>query len=227
LLQKLGESRRGGGSAIVRHQLHDRLAAGIRQMIANGELQPGEKIPEKRLCEYFQVSRTPLREAIKVLAYEGFVTLHANRSATVRVFTISEIAEAFPILGAMESLAGELACERMSSADAGQLRRLHDELMLHYRQRDLSAYFTVNKKIHETILTVARNAKLTGIYGPLAEQIRCPRAQGGLADDAWAQAIREHEWIVEAVEARDGKRLGRVLRDHLANKYRYLEGLNA
>jgi DNA-binding GntR family transcriptional regulator len=223
LLHKAGETGYGGGAAIARHQLHDRLAAGIRKMIAKGELKPGDKIAEKRLCDHFQVSRTPLREAIKVLAFEGFLTLHPNRSATVRAYTLAEIAEAYPILAVMEALAGELACERMNGTEVTQIKCLHGEMTQYYQRRELDAYFTVNKKIHDAILAGARNSRLTGIYAPLSEQIRCPRAHGELAEENWAQAIREHESIIEALESRDGKRLAGILRDHLASKYRYLE----
>jgi DNA-binding GntR family transcriptional regulator len=223
LQQKRNSARRSGSDAIVRHQLHDHLVAGIREMIAQGRFKPGEKIPEKLLCGHFQVSRTPLREALKVLAFEGFITLHPNRGARITVFTLKEIAESFPILGAVEALAGELACERVTDAEITQIKRLHDLLAAHHRRRELAPYFNVNQKIHDCILTAARNVQLRGVYRPLTDRIRCTRLHGELSEDGWARAISEHEMIVEALEARDGPKLGGILRAHMANKFRYLE----
>jgi DNA-binding GntR family transcriptional regulator len=223
LQRKRPGARRNGSDAIVRHQLHDQLVAEIREMIARGNFKPGEKIPEKQLCGHFQVSRTPLREALKVLAFEGFITLHPNRGARITVFTLKEIAESFPILGAVEALAGELACERVTDAEISHLKRLHDEMVGHFKRRELTAYFTVNKRIHDSILSAARNSQLRGVHRPLTDRIRCARLHGELAEDSWARAIREHEMMLEALEARDGPKLGGILRTHMANKFRYLE----
>src|ERR1700685_2379658 len=98
---------------IVRRGLHYELAARLLDMIVDGELKPAQKVPEAELCERFGVSRTPMREALKVLAAEGLINLLPNRGAAVAKITQQEIEELFPIMGALEALAGELACAKM------------------------------------------------------------------------------------------------------------------
>ena len=93
--------------SIARRPLHEELAERLRDLISLGELQPGEKIPEKALCERFGVSRTPLREALKVLASAGTVTLRPNRGAVVSTLTREELDEVFPVMGSLEALAGK------------------------------------------------------------------------------------------------------------------------
>ena len=95
---------------ILRRTLHDELVMLVRNMIIEGELRPGSRIAESRLCDHFGVSRTPLREALKVLSAEGLVQLLPNKGATVARVTRKEAEEIVPVLGAMEALAGELAC---------------------------------------------------------------------------------------------------------------------
>jgi DNA-binding GntR family transcriptional regulator len=110
--------------AILRRSLHDELATRLRDMIVNGELKPAQKIPEAELCERFGVSRTPMREALKVLAAEGLINLLPNRGAVVAKITQQEIDELFPIMGALEALAGELACARIDEPALVEIRRL-------------------------------------------------------------------------------------------------------
>ncbi len=208
---------------IVRQHLHDRLLAELRGMISRGELKPGEKIPEKQLCERFQVSRTPLREALKVLAFEGFVTLKPNRGAVISTVTLADISEAFPVMGTIEALAGELACRHITEAELAHIRELHETMLTHYRRRELQPYFSVNQNIHEAIQTAARNETLFGIYRSLAGRVRCARMMANMDEKRWAEAVGEHELILAALEERDGTRLARILRLHIANKFMALE----
>jgi DNA-binding GntR family transcriptional regulator len=119
---------------IVRRSLHDEITNQLRDMIVEGDLKPGQKIPEPELCGRFGVSRTPLREALKVLAAEGIVQLLPNRGAVVAKITHEEIEQIFPIMGVLEALAGELACERITEEDLEKLRRLHKTMIGHYRR---------------------------------------------------------------------------------------------
>ncbi|MEL7544592.1 MAG: GntR family transcriptional regulator, partial [Pseudomonadota bacterium] len=102
----MAESLHPAAGQIVRRSLHDELIERMRALITDGSLTPGEKVPEKALCAQFGVSRTPLREALKVLAHEGLVELIPNRGATVARLTVEDLDEVFPIMGALEALAG-------------------------------------------------------------------------------------------------------------------------
>ena len=101
---------------IVRSSLHDTLVSHLRDLIMRGDLRPGDKLPEQKLCERFGVSRTPMREAVKVLAAEGVLRLVINRGAIVAETTPQEIEELFPIMAALEAVAGEQACRNATPA---------------------------------------------------------------------------------------------------------------
>lgn len=204
---------------IVRQSLHEELVGLVRELIVDGDLPPGIKIPEKELCERFGVSRTPLREALKVLASEGLVTLTPNRGAAASLITIEDLEEVFPVMGALEALAGELACQQMTAREVASVRSLHDRMMEHYRQEQLKPYFQLNQSIHEAILAGSRNNSLITMYRSLAGRVRRARYFANMSRKRWAQAAEEHEEIIAALEARDGSLLADILKRHLQNKF--------
>ncbi len=214
-------------NVIVREQLHDRLLSALREMIANGQLKAGEKIPERELCERFQVSRTPLREALKVLAFEGFVKLKPNRGAVIAELTLAELSEAFPIIAMIEELAGELACKNMPDAEIAMVRGLHDEMAQHFQRRDIKPYFDLNQRIHQAIQAGARNDTLYGIYRNIEARVRCARLFVNVSENRWAEAMAEHEIIITALEAHDGAALSQILKQHVAGKFRRLQDMFA
>jgi len=213
---------------IARGSLHDELVGRLRDMIVEGELPPGGKVPEKQLCADFGVSRTPLREALKVLASEGLLELHPNRGATVAKLTLEDVDEMFPVMGSLEALAGELACRNLTDETLAELRALHYQMVVHYHRGERAAYFRLNQQIHEKILDVAGNATLSFLHRGLAGRIRRARYVANMSKARWAQAVAEHEAILEALSQRDGQRLAEILRRHLANKAEVVkEGLAA
>ena len=203
---------------IVRRSLHDEIANQLRDMIVEGNLKPGQKIPEPELCGRFGVSRTPLREALKVLAAEGIVQLLPNRGAVVAKITHEEIEQIFPIMGVLEALAGELACERITEEDLEKLRRLHKTMIGHYRRGEWLPYSKLNRAIHEAVFTAAGNASLSAIYQQLIVRIHAVRFVAKKTPERWHEAVDEHEQMMEALERRDGKRLAKIMRLHLRNK---------
>ncbi|WP_405402152.1 GntR family transcriptional regulator [Paracoccus sp. Ld10] len=210
-----------------RRSLHEELTQTLRDLIIHGALAPGIKVPEKDLCETYSVSRTPLREALKVLASEGLVILEPNRGARVSVITQSDLDEVFPVMGALEALAGELACKNITDAEVSHVRSLHEAMLKHYRSGNLDEYFVVNQMIHEAILSAARNMTLTMHYRALSARVQRARYVANITADRWAQAVEEHEDITRYLAARDGKHLAATLRNHLENKLlsvsRYLD----
>lgn len=206
-------------TSIVRRSLHDEIVDLVREMILSSELEPGEKVPEKDLCLRFGVSRTPMREALKVLAVDGLVTLTPNRGAFVSTLTVDDLNDVFPVMGALESLSGELAASLMSDADIARVRAIHTKMVTHYQKRDLSAYFKLNQQIHEAILEGSRNQTLIGMYRSLASRVRRARYLANMSDNRWQQAVDEHEIIIERLEARDARGLADILKQHLANKF--------
>ncbi|PZQ46178.1 MAG: GntR family transcriptional regulator [Rhodovulum sulfidophilum] len=214
-----------------RRTLHEELIQTLRDLIVHGRLAPGAKVPEKELCDIYSVSRTPLREALKVLASEGLVVLETNRGARVSRITQRDLDEVFPVMGVLEGLAGELACRNITEPELDEIRELHARMLRHYRDRDLEAYFVVNQRIHEALLGAAKNETLSAHCRSLSARVQRARYVANMTPDRWAQAVEEHEEIVAHLAARDGEKLAATLRRHLANKLtavrQYLDGAPA
>lgn len=203
---------------IARRSLHDEVVERIRDMIVEGELEPGARVPERQLCERFAISRTPLREALKVLASEGLVQLLPNRGARIAALSTADVDELFEVLAGLESLAGELAARRISKRELATIRRAHNAMVKSYEAGDLSSYFKLNQEIHRRIVDAAGNATLGQVYEALAGRVRRSRFMANLSVERWRQAVEEHEAIMAKLEARDADGLAALLKRHLRNK---------
>ena len=204
--------------AIARTSLHHELVSRLQALIINAELEPGSKVPEKLLCDQFGVSRTPLREALKVLASDGLVRLEPNRGAWVTRVTVEEVEEVFPVLGSLEALSGELACQNITDAEIEAIQDLHASMLKSYEERDLGAYFSINQKIHRAILVAARNSTLTSSCQALSLRMQRARYLANMTEGRWQDAVQEHESILEFLIARDGPNLSRTLLGHMNSK---------
>jgi DNA-binding GntR family transcriptional regulator len=213
------------GAAIPRRSLHDELVERVRRQIVEGMLAPGEKISEKDLCAAYAVSRTPLREALKVLAREGLVVLTPHRGAHVSRLTLADIEEAFPVIGALEGLAGELACSQATDDEIEKISFLHRKMETAYKNRDRQRYFRFNEEIHNALAAAARNPTLDRMREMLDGRVSRARYYANISTARWDQAMKEHKAILGALKARDGVKLGRILQDHLANKLATLRGV--
>jgi len=205
-------------SLVERRLLHEEVVDRLRDMIVQGELAPETKLNERVLAAQLGISRTPLREAIKFLASEGLVELLPNRGAVVASLKAGKVKEIFTVLGALEALAGELVCRNATDADIAEIRALHYQMVAYHARGELAQYFRYNQQIHIRIVECAGNATLTQIYRGLNAHVRRARYMANLSHERWDKAVREHEEILDALSARDSKRLQSLLRDHLANK---------
>ncbi len=204
---------------IHRPTLHEELVERLRNLVVEDTLKPGEKVPEKDLCEAFGVSRTPLREALKVLASEGLVVLQANRGARVAEVTREELEKTFPIIAVLEELAGELACQNLSDAEIEVIETRHAAMVKAYLAKDRKTYFQANQDIHNALIEGACNDILETHHRLLASRVRRARFMANLSDDRWAQAIQEHEQMMEKLRVRDAAGLGQLMKTHMMNKY--------
>lgn len=203
---------------LVRPPLSMELAEAIRALILAGELADDQKVPEKALCERFGVSRTPLREALKILSTEGFVQLVPNRGARVSGLTIEEVEEGFPVLAALESLSGELAASRITEAEIETIADMNTRMRACTEAGDLPGYFALNQAIHHAILAAARNPTLSQHHQKLSMRMRRARYISNISAARWRRAMDEHDLILEGLRARDGESLSRILKRHLENK---------
>jgi DNA-binding GntR family transcriptional regulator len=151
-------------SNISRRYLHDEVAERLRELIRSGELEPKSRVNELELAERFGISRTPLREAIKILGTEGLLELLPNRGARVASITNHEIDEMIEVVAGLEATAADLACQRITDEEIASIEALHRRMVTAWEQGDDPMYFTLNREIHEAIMTASRNATLQGIY---------------------------------------------------------------
>jgi DNA-binding GntR family transcriptional regulator len=203
---------------IDRRPLHEEVADRLRAMITEGGLAPGARLNERVLCERLRVSRTPLREAFKVLAAERLVELSPNRGASVVALSRSDVEQLFELMGALEGLAGQLAAERRTEAELAEIRALHFEMLAAHARRDLPAYYDLNRRIHVAISRCARNDMLAETYDSVNTRIQNLRFRSNFNQDKWNHAVREHQQMLEALETGNGSALRALLETHLRNK---------
>jgi DNA-binding GntR family transcriptional regulator len=165
-----------------------------------------------------RVSRTPLREAFKVLAAERLIELNPNRGASVVALSRRDAEQLFELMGALEALSGQLAAERRTEAEMAEIRALHFEMLAAHSRRDLSGYYALNRKIHQAINRCARNPALSETYDSVNTRIQHLRFQSNFNPQKWDSAVREHQAMLEALQAGDGAGLRTVLEGHLRNK---------
>lgn len=203
---------------IERRPLHAAAIDHLRDLILAGDLAPGLRLNERILTERLGISRTPLREALKVLASEGLVDLLPHRGARVAPLDGVRLRETLAVMGALEALIGELACQHAPDSAIGEIRALHFEMRAAHARRDLASYFQINQAIHLRLAEAAGNTVLAQTYRQLNANVRRVRYMANLSPQRWDAAIREHDAILDALAARDGARLKALLSEHLAHK---------
>jgi DNA-binding GntR family transcriptional regulator len=203
---------------IPRRALHDQVMVRLREMLIEGRIEPGAKLNERELSLRLQVSRTPLREAIKLLGAEGLVDLIPNRGAVAVKLTEADILQVFEMLAGLEAMSGELAAQRISAAQLTEIKALHYEMLACFERDDLSGYYGLNARIHGAINEAAANPLLTKTYKEINARVQSLRFRTNQNRSRWQQAVREHEEMVQALEARDAAAMRRILIEHLLHK---------
>jgi DNA-binding GntR family transcriptional regulator len=187
-------------------------------MLVEGQVPPGAKLNERALSEVLKVSRTPLREAIKMLAAEGLVELLPNRGAIALQLSEADILDTFEVMAGLEGQSGELAAQRITDAELAEIRAMHYEMMAAYTRRDLSTYYQLNSAIHRAINAAARNPVLTATYNQVNARLQALRFRSNQDGEKWKRAMQEHEQMIQALAAHDPAAMRSVLIAHLGNK---------
>jgi len=204
--------------SIPRAALHEQVAQRLRQMLVENQIAPGAKLNERELAEVLQVSRTPLREAIKMLAAEGLVELLPNRGAIAVELTEDDVLATFEVMAGLEAMSGELAARRITDGELAEIRAMHFEMMAAYTRRDLSAYYRLNSQIHRAINAAAKNKVLTATYNQVNARLQALRFRSNQDEAKWKQAMAEHDRMIDALGKRDPVAMRKVLGDHLDHK---------
>ncbi|WP_414444826.1 GntR family transcriptional regulator [Burkholderia sp. 22PA0099] len=203
---------------VERQRLHDTVVEHLRNFIVEGTLEPGQKLNEREICEMLGISRTPLREALKVLEAEGLVDIAPNRGASVSKMSEAEIRETFELMSGLEAFSGELACDRITAEEIDTIKALHYAMLACRARQDLAGYYSRNREIHDLINVAARNAALRQTYLAINRKLQALRFRSNFQSAKWDRAIHDHADMIEALEARDGARLAQILRRHLLDK---------
>lgn len=203
---------------VPRDTLHQRVATRLRQLLIQGLLAPGARLNERELCERLDVSRTPLREAIRLLTAEGLVAVSAGRGAFVPVLSIDDVTHTFDVLAVLEGLSAQLAATRVTDAELIELRSLQQKMEAAFACRDLPVYYTLNARIHDLINEVAANPVLRATWQQLNARMHALRFRSNQDESKWVHAVEEHAAMVKALEARDGEKLRLLLIAHLHRK---------
>ena len=205
-------------SVIVRAPLHVQVAERLRVLIDSGKLAPGTRLNEIELCNTMGVSRTPLREAIRSLATEGLIELQPNRGAIVSIVSQEDVTEILPIMASLEGLGGRLAAMHMDQSKIAQVRKIHDQMISHYKNNEVAKYFETNRLIHELITEGSGNQTLVDTINSLSAKVRRARFTAQMTKESWAKAVSEHEEMIAALEAQDPDRLEAILVQHVETK---------
>jgi DNA-binding GntR family transcriptional regulator len=203
---------------IGRNYLHDEVAQRLRALIQSGEMQPRERLNETVLAKRFGISRTPLREAIKILSAEGLLDILPNRGAQVASISLIEIEEVAEVIAGLEATAGELLCRHVTDAEVAAIDVLHQRMRAAYQRNDAPEYFALNQRIHEAMMAAARNETLQAIYANLSSRIQRARFTAHKTPEQWAKAMDDHDRMIDLMRAREGNALGQLLRDHVRSK---------
>lgn len=210
-----GEAPDTGVPLLSRPSLHQQIVAVLRTMIFEGQLPPGARIAETQLCRQLGVSRTPLREALKVLASDRLIELLPNRGAVVAQITIEETVELFEVLEGLEAMVGELAVQRITDAELGELRAHHRDMLEHHQRGRRAEYFACNQWVHHRLVESTRNRTLAAAHLNYSQKIMRARYAANFTQLRWDESAQEHAHIIAALERRDGALLSNLLREHL------------
>ena len=204
--------------SIPRQVLHREVAVRLRQRIVEGHLGPGVKLNERELSEQLEVSRTPLREAIRMLAAEGLVELLPNRGAVVAQMSAQDVADTFEVIAGLEGQSGELAAQRIHAPQLVEIRALHYEMRAAHTRRDLPGYYALNALIHTRINAAAGNRVLAQTWATVNARLQALRFRSNLDESKWKRAMKEHDKMIELLAARDAAGLRALMIAHLLHK---------
>ena len=200
---------------LVHNSLHDEVAAQMRERIFAGELAPGTFLDEVRLAEQMNISRTPLREALKVLTAEGLVRHEPRRGCFVNEVTERDLDEIFPVIALLEGRCAFEAAQHATDADLQALEDLHQKLGRHARAKRINEYYETNFAIHEAIIALAGNRWLASVIGDLRKIVKLARLQQLHAPGRLEQSLNEHLAVFAALKARDAEGAEAAMRTHL------------
>jgi DNA-binding GntR family transcriptional regulator len=202
-------------ASLTPRALYQEVAELLRQRIFNRELTPGSWIDELKLAEEYGISRTPLREALKVLAAEGLVTMKVRRGAYVTEVSERDLTDVYHLLGLLESDAAGVVASQATDAQLKELQTLHRELEKSVSHRE--KFFQINERFHMRLLEIADNRWRDQMVADLRKVMKLNRHNSLLKNGRIEESLAEHQAIVNALLARDAKASSQAMQTHFNN----------
>ena len=206
---------------IARHALYEEVAERLRARIYAHELAPGAWLDEQAIAAELGISRTPLREALKVLASEGLVRLEPRRGCYVAELTEQDLDDIFPVMALLEGRCAQEAARRAASADFSELAAIHEDLERHAAAGDADRFFEANQAFHSAVQRIAGNRFLAQMIDDARKVLKLTRRDSLRLDGRLKQSLIEHRAILAALRKREENEAARLMHDHL------LSGRNA
>lgn len=195
--------------------LYEQVAERLRSRIFAHELEPGAWVDQQALAEEFGISRTPLREALKVLAAEGLVQLKPRRGCYVAALSEQDLDEIFPVMALLEGRCAQEATEKASDADVKRLASIHADLERYAADGDPDRFFEANQRFHDALQDLAGNRWLKQLIEETRQFIKLTRRDSLNLDGRLKQSLTEHRAILAAIQQRDAEAAGRLMHNHL------------
>lgn len=202
-------------ASLTPRALYEEVAELLRQRIFNRELTPGSWIDELKLAEEYGISRTPLREALKVLATEGLVTMKVRRGAYVTEVSERDLADVYHLLALLESDAAGVVARQATDAELAELQTLHRELEKSVKNRE--RFFELNEAFHMRLLAIANNRWRDQMVADLRKVMKLNRHYSLLKSGRIQESLAEHAAVMQALMARDPDAAVLRMREHFSN----------
>ena len=197
----------------------------VRNAITYGKLKPGERLVEKRLCEMFNVGRTPLREALRQLEVEGYLEFIPNKGVTITKISIENMEDIYNVLAVLEGYAAEVATTYLSASDIKKIESIQNDQKRAWATKDYKEWLDKNADLHEYIVTASKNSFLTTIISNLRQRVYRFRLISITIPDSIEEYIRSHEEIIGAISKKESKRAGKAMQKHVVFAAKKMVGL--
>lgn len=206
-------------SLIKRSVLYEEVAEIVARMIYSSQLEPGQWIDEMQLCDELGISRTPLREALKVLASDGLVELVPRKGSYVKKISIAELDELFPIVAILEGYCAQLSAENVTDEELVRLRNIHANLEKHAADENIVLYYEENIIFHDALKSISNNSQLERLTLDLSRVIRLARQKQLKLGSRLQHSLQEHRDILNAIAEKDGAKANKAMSQHIQNQY--------
>ncbi len=214
-------------SPLSQRPLYLDVADRVRELIYTHKLQPGEWIDETGLCTQLGISRTPLREALKVLHSENLVELVARKGCRVNELNDEDLLDLFPVMATLEGLCANLATQQMAEADLKKLEKIHAQLEKYAEKQDVDNYYKYNRQFHRAIQELAHNRWLDRIAEELRNVLGLARHRQLTMQGRLQQSLDEHRGIMDAIKKGDPEKAASAMHRHLCSQEKALRAENS